>query len=479
MGKVTGFMEYGRLEEGYAPVDQRLKNYKEFVIGLKADEAKVQSARCMDCGTPFCNSGCPENNIIPDFNDLVYRNDWQMLDSPEWVPAVDPPGTAPKPTGGGKAPVNQAGALFDVGAEVKAEAARASDRVDRAAAEAVALLDLHADHEPSPGLSVLLPPFWREGHWAFSGLTVFFDNAPPAGTEAGRRYAVFLKAFMAKVIEKMQAKRRAYRLNLVVPAEQLSDEGAYGFLRLLRWVQAAESADAARLHDGDQLSEIYAGTTDIEMRYIVLMRDPATLSKKDLRSRFDASIDVHGDDRVALLRRTLPMLQRPPAVERPDWLHVSSERQWIDDLAYLKWSFNGVALWEPPSSDDVYPWMQVHLQETFRPAGLSGPRWQQWLADGICLQRMPLRLGWVAMLVLGSLAILLWLSSCTVRGWGAPYRVFLQVGTFGFALLSGLLLLFDSVVSVKAGNYDLVLLVLLVLASTAFIFKVGHTADNS
>ena len=76
MGKVTGFMEYERLEEGYAPVPERLKNYKEFVIGLKADEAKVQGARCMDCGTPFCNNGCPVNNIIPDFNDRGRPQDW-------------------------------------------------------------------------------------------------------------------------------------------------------------------------------------------------------------------------------------------------------------------------------------------------------------------------------------------------------------------------------------------------------------------
>ncbi|MCR5865603.1 glutamate synthase subunit beta [Aquincola sp. J276] len=76
MGKVTGFLEYGRLEEGYAPVEARVKHYKEFVIGLTAEQAQVQGARCMDCGTPFCNSGCPVNNIIPDFNDLVYRNDW-------------------------------------------------------------------------------------------------------------------------------------------------------------------------------------------------------------------------------------------------------------------------------------------------------------------------------------------------------------------------------------------------------------------
>jgi len=77
MGKVTGFLEFERIEEGYAPVEQRLKNYKEFVIGLTPEQAKVQGARCMDCGTPFCNSGCPVNNIIPDFNDLVYRQDWQ------------------------------------------------------------------------------------------------------------------------------------------------------------------------------------------------------------------------------------------------------------------------------------------------------------------------------------------------------------------------------------------------------------------
>ena len=77
MGKVTGFMEFDRVEEGYEPVPQRVKNYKEFVIGLNADQAKVQAARCMDCGTPFCNSGCPVNNIIPDFNDLVYAGDWQ------------------------------------------------------------------------------------------------------------------------------------------------------------------------------------------------------------------------------------------------------------------------------------------------------------------------------------------------------------------------------------------------------------------
>jgi glutamate synthase (NADPH/NADH) small chain len=77
MGKITGFMEFERIEEGYKPVTERLKNYGEFVIGLTEEQSKTQAARCMDCGTPFCNNGCPVNNIIPDFNDLVYQGDWK------------------------------------------------------------------------------------------------------------------------------------------------------------------------------------------------------------------------------------------------------------------------------------------------------------------------------------------------------------------------------------------------------------------
>ena len=77
MGKVTGFLEYERLEEGHEPPQQRVKTWKEFVITLAEDQAKVQGARCMDCGTPFCNNGCPVNNIIPDFNDLVFQGDWK------------------------------------------------------------------------------------------------------------------------------------------------------------------------------------------------------------------------------------------------------------------------------------------------------------------------------------------------------------------------------------------------------------------
>jgi len=77
MGKPTGFLEFPRHDRGYAPVEERLKHYKEFVIPLPEEELRRQGGRCMDCGIPFCHEGCPVNNIIPDWNDLVWRGDWR------------------------------------------------------------------------------------------------------------------------------------------------------------------------------------------------------------------------------------------------------------------------------------------------------------------------------------------------------------------------------------------------------------------
>ena len=77
MGKVTGFMEFQRLQEASEAPEARKKHYHEFVHHLTDHEASVQGARCMDCGTPFCTSGCPVNNIIPDWNDLVYKQGWR------------------------------------------------------------------------------------------------------------------------------------------------------------------------------------------------------------------------------------------------------------------------------------------------------------------------------------------------------------------------------------------------------------------
>ncbi|OGX27536.1 MAG: glutamate synthase [Omnitrophica WOR_2 bacterium RIFCSPHIGHO2_02_FULL_48_11] len=77
MGDVKGFMKYGRKDFSKQPADERVKHWKEFYLEMPEDELQKQGARCMDCGVPFCQSGCPIGNIIPDWNDLVYRNNWQ------------------------------------------------------------------------------------------------------------------------------------------------------------------------------------------------------------------------------------------------------------------------------------------------------------------------------------------------------------------------------------------------------------------
>ena len=77
MGKPTGFMEYAREDRAYKPVEERIKHYDEFVIPLSDEAVSNQGARCMDCGIPFCHQGCPVNNIIPDWNDLVWKGEWQ------------------------------------------------------------------------------------------------------------------------------------------------------------------------------------------------------------------------------------------------------------------------------------------------------------------------------------------------------------------------------------------------------------------
>ena len=77
MGKVTGFLEIKRKKWPTRPVDERLRDWKEVYLPFPVDELKKQAARCMDCGIPFCHQGCPLGNIVPDWNDLVYRDHWR------------------------------------------------------------------------------------------------------------------------------------------------------------------------------------------------------------------------------------------------------------------------------------------------------------------------------------------------------------------------------------------------------------------
>src|SRR3990172_6527339 len=77
MGKITGFLEIDREDRHYEPAADRVRHYREFIIAPSEGDLTRQSARCMDCGIPYCHTGCPVNNQIPDWNDLVYQSDWK------------------------------------------------------------------------------------------------------------------------------------------------------------------------------------------------------------------------------------------------------------------------------------------------------------------------------------------------------------------------------------------------------------------
>ena len=82
MGKVTGFKEFERADESYLAVEKRVKNYDEFTVSLNDKKITEQGSRCMDCGIPFCHSGCPLGNLIPDFNHMIHQGEWQKA---SWI----------------------------------------------------------------------------------------------------------------------------------------------------------------------------------------------------------------------------------------------------------------------------------------------------------------------------------------------------------------------------------------------------------
>lgn len=251
----------------------------------------------------------------------------------------------------------------------------------------------------------------------------------------------------------------------------MGEQGAYQFDNLLRWVQAAERPSR---EIGEFQKVGLAGTTDITVRYLVLMPDPATDYKKRLRGLFDAARNVLGEARVALLKRTLPVLQRPPATDSPGWLRTSSAQQWADDLAYMKWNFNGVALWDMPTAEESDDKLMELLRREFREgtdgAASTAPTWSP--ADFVCLNRVVLRLVWLVTVPPGIVATLLWLLVFTVRNWGWRYRFFVLAGASWPAMLSIALLFDDPLIAQWAGSYQPACLIVLVASLASLAYKI-------
>ena len=329
----------------------------------------------------------------------------------------------------------------------------------QAAKNAIKLVDTQlGDAEPAQGWQgtldawqrKLLLWFWREEVYTFSGLTLYFDGAPVSGA-AGAAYQKFFKTYVESLIAQLQQTRRSYRLNIVIPGDRTNDDGGvYKLQDLMGYIQLAEPRRTSKQVDAREKSA-YKGTSDITLEYLVLLSDPTTDTKKVLRARIDQSEAVKGADRVAFLDSLVPVLLTPP-VEKPPWARQDSGKQFDDDLAYMKWNYGGVTLWDPP--DGTANADHSKLDHYFRADERNLPR----LCDFVCVNRMPLRLLLQTLGLLGVASLALWVFSCEARQWIGRHWVALCLGGGGVtaALALAMLECDPSLEKVSRGNVPLI-----------------------
>lgn len=283
--------------------------------------------------------------------------------------------------------------------------------------------------------NALLLPVWRDGAYAYDGVTVFFDNLPEDRSPLAADFKAFHTAFVDALLERMQKSGRDYGLNIVVPDHRVAESGLFEFKAMQDLILRAEREPKNKQLVKEVLG--YKGKTNIRVNHIVLLSDPTTQTKKRLRELVDRSGDVTGARRVMVLDSMVPMLLRPMAIKSP-WALDDPAQQFKDDLAYLSWTFGGAAVWEPPGrAEDDKEWKAAKsdkerldmLEAQFRgkPTHVSG------LCNLVCPARLWLRLALQSLVAVGAVALALWFASCAVRNLGLPYKIFLWV-LAGFTL---------------------------------------------
>lgn len=277
-------------------------------------------------------------------------------------------------------------------------------------------------------LQAWLLPFWKESSLAYDGLTVFFDFTDADERQAAN-FKLFLDSFMAELTREMQQRpTRAYRLNLVVPDHQIGEDGPYSFRSLIAFVENAEPPRKGKNVAQEHKILDYKGHTDITVEYLVLLGEPTTKRKKVLREKLDATSTVQGHRRIALLDSMIPILLHPRG-DKPAALTPDDDKQFDDDLAYMKWNYGGVASFPTPVKDmGTGETVLTRLRENFRESGVLGSS----VCDQVCPWRVEWRLGLQALVLANVLMLAALMLSCEVRRWGRPFKL----ATWGGILVS-------------------------------------------
>lgn len=272
-----------------------------------------------------------------------------------------------------------------------------------------------------------LPGFGQTQHLG-DGITIFFDELPPAGAQPLWRQAFkdFQRRFVLAVIEQLRANpKRRYTLNLVVGDRQLGEPGAVaGLFELLK------AAEDPHLINGriEESTAVYSSATNLTLRVIVLLSEPSALSKKQLRGRVEAEPTLQGIDRRIFLRKLIPVI----SIGMPE----AESQQFADDLVYFEDNFGGVGFWPlPMAGDTVSPGMSAALRTAFSGAAADGA--SRPVCDWACENRWPLRALFHLLLLSGAICLALLLWNCA---WRARWGRYLPLGGIPVVLVGALLL---------------------------------------
>lgn len=247
-----------------------------------------------------------------------------------------------------------------------------------------------------------LPGFSEPQHLA-DGVTLFFDDLPNDDPVAMQRFAEFLPGFVIALARAMaEQPGRQYALNLVMTADQLRASGPYGVPALFDLLKAVEQPVVVNQRIQAGLDD-YHRNGNVELRFLVLLAEPTTLTKKTLHRIAEESQAVQGSDRRIFQRSIVPVLQVPPL----------DDRQFADDLAYAQDNFGGAAFWPgPEAAPHLGPAQVEALHATFGPQAVPG---LQGLCAWVCPNRWWFRLAFETLLVLGVLAWLVLHWHCAWR----------------------------------------------------------------
>ena len=316
------------------------------------------------------------------------------------------------------------------------------------------------------GLQRVALPGWPRPTHLYSGLTLFFDETPDSDD-----FHRLLGDIITALVNQMRRNDREYALNLVVPATRL---GADGQVRTMdsvrRLLERTGSIAVVRRAGLDAAADVAHGPGIIKTRLLVLLNEPTTDTKKDLRAALDLSPALQSHQRKDVLRSLAPVMSYAVA-DKPQMLSGEARFQFDADLVYHEWSFGGVALWPVPAAGrGTSSAVQALLLENFRD---DTDWWQaqtrpvQALCRWVCPNRVWWRLALNLLLLTGVVSIGLFIWNCKVRGLGWTYVAGLIAGGVVTVIVYGALLTCDPALDIlRRGNSTLFVLLALALAGS-------------